>query len=129
MWRTRALTQLAVVTTLQLIGTVWVAQPDALLGAFLLSTVHLWSPLPACPQLANAIAGWSSKLLQLPLKDKSTPWLMLEQLYDIKQLPGSKASSDAVEMMLCTAADSFDGNFHDVLVSATGTAQQMCNWL
>ncbi len=80
-------------------------------------------------QLANNIAGWSSKLLQLPLKDKSTPWLMLEQLYDIKQLPGSKPSKEAVEMMLCTAADSFDGNFHDVLVTATDTGQQTCIWL
>ena len=95
----------------------------------MLSIVHLLSPFPACLQLANNIAGWSSKLLQLPLKDKSTPWLMLEQLYDIKQLPGSKESKEAVDFMLCTAADSFDGNFHDVLVSAIDTWQQLCIWL
>ena len=106
----------------------WVAQQDPSLGTFLLSVLHRSSPIPACLQLANNIAGWSCKLLQLPLKDKSTPWLMLEQLYNIKQLPGSKESKDAVEMMLCTAADSFDGNFHDVLVSATDIGQQLCIW-
>ena len=118
------------VPTLQLIGRLcgWPNKTHQwALSCLALCT--LLSPLPVCPQLANSIAGWSSKLLQLPLKDKSTPWLMLEQLYDIKQLPGSEASKDAVEMMLCTAADSFDGNFHDVLVSAIGTGQQMCIWL
>eukprot|EP00891_Asterochloris_glomerata_P004541 jgi/Astpho2/4541/fgenesh1_pg.00067_%23_97_t len=89
-------------------------------GQMLVEAIAGSMPLPSSCTLANNIAGWSSKLLQLPLKDKSTPWLMLEQLYDIKQLPGSKPSKEAVEMMLCTAADSFDGNFHDVLCVGGG---------